>query len=84
MEFVGKSGGSIQLGAAMEKELTPEITNQRRIDLVYQAVITLEAQNWANRYSQDSLDFAIQVLASTEEAIHTKHLKHTGGDHNES
>lgn len=66
----------------MEKEKIPEITNQKRIELVYQAVIALEAQTWAMRDSQKSLAVAINVLEAVEEAIHNKYTNLTEKDRN--
>ncbi|MBU3540227.1 hypothetical protein [Polynucleobacter sp. UB-Tiil-W10] len=68
----------------MEKAITTVITNQQRIELVYQAVIALEAQNWAHiRNSQNSLVAAIEILEAVEEVIHSKYPTHTEGDRNE-
>lgn len=60
------------------------ITNKDRVQLVYQAVITLEAQTWAMRNSQHSLDAAISILEAVEEAIHGKYSQSKEGDSDEA
>jgi hypothetical protein len=56
-----------------EKEI-PVITNLNRIDLVYKAVVTLEAQTWASRESRPpALAAAINLLEAVEREISKKY-----------
>lgn len=50
------------------------ITNKDRVQLVYQAVITLEAQVWAMRTGNKyPLEAAIDCLEAVEQAINEKY-----------
>ena len=68
----------------MQKETIPVITNLRRIELVYQAVITLEAQTWAMRDSQQPLNVALKVLEAVAKGIHEKYSNNLQGCSNEN
>ena len=59
----------------MQKENTiPVITNLTRIELVYKAVVTLEAQTWARRESHPpTLTAAINLLEAVEKEINQKY-----------
>ncbi|QWE02304.1 hypothetical protein [Polynucleobacter sp. JS-JIR-II-b4] len=70
----------------MEKLISPVIKNQKRIELVYQAVISLEAQTWGMRHSPNPLESAINFLEVVEEAIYKKYPIDAGfeqGDDND-
>jgi len=60
----------------------PQITNQCRIELIYQAVIMLEAQTWENRCQQDSFNAAIKLLEAVEETINQKYPEPQRSDSN--
>ena len=64
------------------------ITNKDRVQLVYQAVITLEAQTWAIRSgNQCPLKATIDCLEAVEQAINDKYplisQPNQGGHHGE-
>lgn len=66
----------------MNKEVNSRISNQDRIRLVYQAVISLEAQTWALLTNKDSLNAALHVLEAVEKAIDQKYPESLKGDRN--
>ena len=66
----------------MKQEIPPLYTNQWRVELVYQAIIMLEAQTWARRNQQDSFNTAIELLEAVEDAINQKYPEPQKGDRN--
>lgn len=68
----------------IQNPINLSITNKDRVQLVYQAVITLEAQTWAIRNSQNSLNAVLSILEAVEEAIHDKYSQSKEGDSNET